>query len=102
VHRNAKVKLTFRDRIKNGEVTIYDVKVDPETTITDKALVDCFVKKASEFHWHDDQLPDWDQADMLLIRPERGMKKHTKENMEYQGDGPDFSKEHPVSAPAGK
>ncbi len=97
VHRNKKVKLTFRNKIKDGEVTVYNVKVDPETTIDDKELVDCFVKKVSETHWHDDALPDWDQPDELVIRPERGMKKFTKDNMDYVGDGPDFSQSHPIS-----
>ena len=41
------------------------------------------------------------QADKLLIRPERGMKKYTKENLEYEGDGPDFSaRQQPGSKPA--
>jgi len=91
VHRNQKVKLAFKDRIKNGVVTVEDVKV-VESTIDDPELVACFVKEVQNTQWHDDGLPDWTQDDQLVIRPERGMKKYTKENMEYEGSGPDFTK----------
>jgi hypothetical protein len=90
VHRNAKVKLSFKDKIVNGDVFVTDVAI-VESTIADKALVDCFVKEVTNTKWHDDTLPDWTQDDELIIRPERGMKKFTKENMEYEGSGPDFT-----------
>jgi len=92
VHRNQKVKLRFKDHIKNGVVTVSDLQlVEDETTIHDKALVDCFMREVQNTTWTDAELPDWDQDDELVIRPERGMKKFTKENMEYQGSGPDFT-----------
>jgi len=92
VHRNQKVKLRFKDHIKNGVVTVSDLQlVEDETTIHDKALVDCFMREVQNTTWTDGELPDWDQDDELVIRPERGMKKFTKENMEYQGSGPDFT-----------
>ena len=92
VHRNQKVKLRFKDHIKNGVVTVSDLQlVADETTIKDKALVDCFMREVQNTTWTDAELPDWDQDDELVIRPERGMKKFTKENMEYQGSGPDFT-----------
>jgi hypothetical protein len=92
VHRNQKLKLRFKDHIKDGVVTVTDVQVvTEESTITDKALVDCFVREVAKTTWTDAELPDWDQDDELVIRPERGMKKHTKENMEYEGSGPDFT-----------
>lgn len=91
VHRNQKVKLAFKDRIKNGVVTVENVKV-VESTIDDPELVACFVKEVQNTQWKDDGLPDWVQDDQLVIRPERGMKKYTKENMEYEGSGPDFTK----------
>ena len=94
VHRNQKVKLAFKDTIKDGVVTITDVRV-VETTIHDKALVDCFVREVASTTWTDEGLPDWQQDDELVIRPERGMKKFTKENMEYEGSGPDFTNVHP-------
>lgn len=94
VHRNDKTKLLYHTRIKDGEVTIYDVKVSDESTITNKQLEDCFVREVAATHWHDDSLPDYDDTDELIIRPERGMKKYTEENMKYEGSGPDFT-HHP-------
>ena len=91
VHRNQKLKLTFKDRIKNGVVTVEDVQI-AEDTIQDPELVACFVREVQNTKWSDDALPDWVQDDQLVIRPERGMKKYTKENMEYEGSGPDFTK----------
>ena len=96
VHRNQKVKLSFKDTIKNGVVTVTDVKV-VESTINDQALIDCFVREVAATTWSDDGLPDWQQDDELVIRPERGMKKFTKENMEYEGSGPDFTNVHPLA-----
>ena len=96
VHRNQKVKLAFKDTIKNGVVSITDVKV-VESTINDQALIDCFVREVAATTWSDDGLPDWTQDDELVIRPERGMKKFTKENMEYEGSGPDFTNVHPLA-----
>jgi len=96
VHRNQKVKLAFKDTIKNGVVSITDVKV-VESTISDQALIDCFVREVQATTWNDDGLPDWQQDDELVIRPERGMKKFTKENMEYEGSGPDFTNVHPLA-----
>ncbi|HSN25557.1 MAG TPA: hypothetical protein VLT45_04705 [Kofleriaceae bacterium] len=92
VHRNAKLKLFADIVVKDGEVTYQNVKISPESTITDKTLVDCMVKEVGLTHWHDDTLPDYTlPADEILIRPERGMKKYTEENRNYQGDGPDFT-----------
>lgn len=92
VHRNAKLKLWADIKIRDGEVTYNNVTIDPESTITDKKLVDCMVKEVAATHWHDDTLPDYDLPhDEILIRPERGMKKYTQENRDYQGDGPDFT-----------
>jgi hypothetical protein len=92
VHRNAKLKLWADIKIRDGEVTYNNVTIDPESTITDKKLVDCMVKEVAATHWHDDTLPDYDLPhDEVLIRPERGMKKYTQENRDYQGDGPDFT-----------
>jgi hypothetical protein len=90
VGRNAKLKLAFKDKIVNGDVMVADVRI-VEDTIHNKELTDCFVREVQNTKWHDDTLPDWTQDDELVIRPERGMKKYTKENMEYQGDGPDFT-----------
>lgn len=96
VHRNQKVKLAFNNRIVNGEVTVTDVRVvADETTIDDPEMVECFKREVANTHWHDDSLPDWNAPDELVIRPERGMKKFTKENLEYEGSGPDFTHREP-------
>jgi len=84
LHRNQKMRLVFKTRIRNGDVTIHDVKVD-ESTIKDPALEACFLQAVQRSTWHDDELPDWDQDDQLLIRPERGMKKYMRDNIEYVG-----------------
>lgn len=92
VHRNAKLKLFADIVVKDGEVTYQNVKMSPESTITDKTLIDCMMREVAATHWHDDTLPDYTlPADEILIRPERGMKKYTQENRNYEGDGPDFT-----------
>ncbi len=90
VHRNSKVKLTFTNRITNGEVTVENVAVSPDTTITDQQLIDCFLREVQGTRWRDDTLPNWSGPDELVIRPERGMKKFAEDNVKYEGDGPDF------------
>jgi hypothetical protein len=87
VHRNAKVKLGYTIKIKDGVLSVADVKV-VESTVNDKALEDCFVREVAKVTWNDDELPDWAQNDELVIRPERGMKKFTAANNAYEGSGP--------------
>jgi hypothetical protein len=86
VHRNQKLKLGFKTHIVDGEVTVVDVKV-LESTLDYPGLEACFIREVSAVHWHDDALPNWEQDDQLVLRPERGMKKFMRENMEYEGDG---------------
>src|SRR5262249_37027176 len=95
VHRNQKTKLGYNVIIKKGVVTLENVHII-ESTIDDKVLNDCFVREVAKTTWTDDALPDWKQDDELLIRPERGMKKFTKENLEYEGEGPIGKLESPV------
>jgi hypothetical protein len=87
VHRNQKVKLGYTIRIKDGVLSIADVKV-VESTVNDKKLEDCFAREVAKVTWRDDELPDWQQEDELVIRPERGMKKFTAANLAYEGEGP--------------
>ncbi len=87
VHRNQKTKLAMKLQIKNGVVSVSDVKM-VETTINDKALNDCFMREVAKTTWSDDALPDWAQDEELVIRPERGMKKFTADNLAYEGEGP--------------
>ncbi len=87
VHRNAKVKLGYTIAIKDGVLAISNVHVI-ESTVNDKQLEECFAREVAKVTWRDDELPDWKQDDELVIRPERGMKKFTAENRNYEGDGP--------------
>ncbi len=95
LHRNAKVKFAVRDVIKNGEATITEVKV-VESTINDPELIACMQKAIADTKMKNDRWPDWNEPDMVLIRPGRNVNKFSKEAMEYEGSGPDFTKEHPV------
>jgi len=88
---NEFLRLTFHDKIVNGEVTFTDIQIGSDSTITNKKLVDCFVKQVQNAHWHDDTLPNLDDDDELVLRPERGMKKYLPENRDYEGAGPDFT-----------
>jgi len=87
VHRNAKVKLGYTIKIKDGVLSVADVKVI-ESTVNDKVLENCFAREVAKVTWKDDELPDWSQNDELVIRPERGMKKFTAANNAYEGVGP--------------
>jgi hypothetical protein len=87
VHRNQKVKLAYTIKVKDGNVSVTDVKVI-ESTVDNKALETCFAREVAQFTWRDDELPDWQQNDELVIRPERGMKKFTAANLAYEGEGP--------------
>ena len=100
VHRNAKVKLGYKITIKDGVLGISDVKVI-ESTVHDKTLEECFAHAVGTVTWTDDSLPDWAQDDELVIRPERGMKKFTAENLAYEGEGPVKKLETPVGNTAG-
>lgn len=95
VHRNAKVKLGYKITIKDGVLAISDVKV-VESTVNDKQLEECFAREVAKVTWKDDEFPDWAQDDELVIRPERGMKKFTKDNLAYEGEGPIGKLERPV------
>jgi hypothetical protein len=84
LHRNQKLILRFRTRIVDGEVQVRDVAVK-ESTLGDAALETCFLQEVQRTTWRNDQLPDWEQDDELVIRPERGMKKYSRRNMDYVG-----------------
>jgi hypothetical protein len=95
LQRHAKVKFSVKDVIKDGEVTLTNVKV-AETDINDPELIACMTKELEKTHWHDDHLPDWTEDDIVLIRPGSLVNKFGKEAMSYEGSGPDFTKEHPI------
>jgi hypothetical protein len=84
LHRNQGLKLKYKIRIVNGQVTVRDITVK-ESTIEDPALETCFIQEVARSTWKDDELPDWEQDDELVIRPERGMKKYWRDNVDYVG-----------------
>jgi hypothetical protein len=84
LHRNQKLSLRFKTRIHGGEVSIHDVTIK-ESTLNDPALETCFIQEIQRASWKDDELPDWEQDDELVLRPERGMKKFWRDNVDYVG-----------------
>lgn len=88
LHRNQKLTLTFVTTIKKGVVTVHDVKVK-EDTIQDAALNTCFMQQLARTSWKDDELPDYEVDDLLVMRPERGMRKYWSElESEVGPEGP--------------
>lgn len=89
VHRNQDVVLGFKHKIVDGKVTIHDVYVK-ESTLRNPALEACFIQQVRNGGWTDPRLPDMPlEDDEIVLNPERGLKKYTRENMEYVGaEGP--------------
>ena len=87
VHRNQNVVYKFKVKIKDGVVTIKDAAVE-RSTLGDgnAALETCFLQEIARSTWSDPELPDWEADDQLTISPERGLKKYTRENIEYVGE----------------
>ncbi len=99
VHRNAKVKFELKEAIKDGKMVVTEARV-AESTIDDPEMIACFQRQILKTTMENARWPDYQQPDMVLIRPGRNVNKFGKEAMEYEGSGPDFTKEHPVkSAP---
>lgn len=84
LQRNQKLSLTYKIKVVNGQVQIHDIKVK-EDTLNDPALAACFMAQVANAGWKDDELPDWEQDDTLVLRPERGMKKYWQDNLDYVG-----------------
>lgn len=84
LHRNQKLSLMFKTKVVNGVVSVLDVKIK-ENTLNDSALENCFIQQVQGSSWKDDELPDWEQDDQLVLRPERGMKKYWKDNINATG-----------------
>ncbi len=86
VHRNQNVVFKFKVKIKDGNVTIRDVEVE-RSSLGDNnaALQTCFLQEIARTTWSDPELPDWEADDQLTLSPERGLKKYTRENVEYVG-----------------
>ncbi len=85
VHRNENVVYDFKTKVKDGVVTITDVKVN-RSSISQPALETCFGQTIGRVTWKDDTLPDWEGDDQLTISPERGLKKFMQDNINYVGE----------------
>jgi hypothetical protein len=99
-HRNQSMTAKFKQRIRNGVVTIYDLEVE-RSSISDPALEACFLQQLRSTSWSNSRLPDWDQEDQIKLGP-RTLKKYTKENIEYVGseDGEYQPYEQPSPSPS--
>jgi len=84
LHHDQKLILAFKTRIVNGEVQVRDVTVK-ESTLNDAALEACFLQEVQRSSWKNDRLPDWEQDDELVLRPEAGMKKYLRESLDDVG-----------------
>ncbi|MDX2094277.1 MAG: hypothetical protein SFX73_40985 [Kofleriaceae bacterium] len=84
VHRNQKLSLRFKTKVVAGVVTVHDVTIK-ENTLNNPALEACFIQQVQRTTWTDASLPDYQDEDELVLRPERGMKKYMRDNVEYQG-----------------
>lgn len=84
-HRNQSMTAKFKQKIRNGVVTIHDVEVE-RSSISDPALEACFLQQIRGATWTNAKLPDWDQDDQIKLGP-RTLKKYTRENIE--ADGPE-------------
>jgi hypothetical protein len=82
-HRNQDMTVTFKQKIRNGVVTIHDLVVT-QSKLKDAALEACFVQHLRATTWTNPRLPDWDQEDELSLGP-RTLKKHTRENIDFVG-----------------
>ncbi|HWO21089.1 MAG TPA: hypothetical protein VNO30_20115 [Kofleriaceae bacterium] len=96
-HRNQSMVAKFKQRIRNGVVTIYDLEVE-RSTIKDPALEACFVQQLRSTTWSNPRLPDWDQDDQIKLGP-RTLKKYTRENIEYVGNEDAAVDESAISNP---
>ncbi len=86
VGRNQHLKLAYDNVIKDGWVTVANLKKLPDSNLNNPEMEQCMMNAVAATRWRNDALPDGVWGDQLKITPERGMKKYTKENMEYEGD----------------
>jgi len=82
-HRNQSMTATFKQKIRDGVVSISDIQVTG-STLRDTALEACFIQQLRNATWANARLPDWDQDDEITIGV-RTLKKYTRENIEFVG-----------------
>lgn len=78
--KDAMVKLSYRLRVMEGEIRIWDLKA-LESSIDDPHLEQCIRDAVANAGWRDDQMPNWDAEDELVVRL-GGLKKHLAEDRE--------------------
>lgn len=76
--RDQKVKFSFKVTIRDGRVTMRDVTM-VASTLNDPALERCMLEKVASFaSWKDEEFPDYELEDEVLIRI-RALKKYKQE-----------------------
>jgi hypothetical protein len=83
LHRDLKIKFGFTSHIRDGRVTIRDVKV-LENNLGNAELSRCMLEKVTNFaSWKNDAFPDYQQEDEVLIRIRALKKYQQEEDREY-------------------
>jgi len=65
--RDDRLDLSYRIRVANGAVSIFDVRV-ADSTLGDTQLERCILDTVSHAQWRDDQLPDLQEEGDLYMR----------------------------------
>lgn len=69
LQKDQRLDLTYRLHVAGGVVTIGDIK-KVEDTIHDATLEQCITDNLVKASWRDDELPDMDEVDDLMMRAE--------------------------------
>lgn len=69
-----KVRLAIRLRIEGGELYVHEATV-LDGTVQDPGITECIRSAVAGATWREDDMPDWEGEDELLVRL-GGMKKH--------------------------
>lgn len=84
--KDAKLKVEYSYEVRKGIVKITNAKI-LSGTVDDQMLKDCVLESIATAEWPDDQLPDTEGSDEVLVRV-RGMKKHWGDEQEKFPEGP--------------
>jgi hypothetical protein len=81
------LKVTYRLRAMKGEIRFWDLNT-VESTIRDPTLEQCITDAIANAAWHDEAMPDWEEADEELVVRLGGLRKHLDEDQERVEDAP--------------
>ncbi len=84
LQRWQQAKLSYDIEVKNGVVTVANVKLD-ESNINDSGIEACFVNEVLHVTWTNEALPDLQEHRSITFSPGRGMKKYRQDNKNYVG-----------------